>query len=161
MRHSAFIDGPVSPRLPPRLLVAPSPKSVHRSLQLPLNSLVRMASLPSFVQLMASLGLEQRTTQAPGSEQSSSPPSSPCSIGSSAPSGPSKSSSNSSLRDAAATRHRLPRFSPYQASMVCRRHPLYHKPGHLVHMQSFTRRRSSISSISSLSDLETSPLSSV
>ncbi|PPQ74909.1 hypothetical protein CVT26_011404 [Gymnopilus dilepis] len=73
-----------------------------------------MASLPSFVELMASLGLEQSTT-APARENSSSPqpPSSPGSphLGSTSLAS-SRSNSSPSLRDMAA-RHRVSRFSPY------------------------------------------------
>ncbi|KAF8914102.1 hypothetical protein CPB84DRAFT_1758410 [Gymnopilus junonius] len=100
-----------------------------------------MASLPSFVELMASLGLEQSTT-APAREEPSSPkpPSSPSSprLGSSLAS--SRSSSSPSIREIA-SRHRVSRFSPYSPAV------------------SVSRRRGSWSSVSSSSDFESSPLS--
>ncbi|KIM45988.1 hypothetical protein M413DRAFT_23782 [Hebeloma cylindrosporum] len=100
-----------------------------------------MASLPSFVELMASLGLEQ-AAPAPVVERSPSPapPSSPGSPRTGSPNLPARSSSSPSLRDMA-TRPRISRFSPYS------------------HPASFTRRRGSLSSVSSSSDFESSPLS--
>ncbi|KAF8974398.1 hypothetical protein BDZ97DRAFT_19252 [Flammula alnicola] len=99
-----------------------------------------MASLPSFVELMASLGLEQ-TTADPVVERSPSPvppssPGSPRSVGSM--NGPTRSSSSPSLREVA-SRHRVSRYSPYSPAVP------------------FTRRRGSLSSASSSS--ESSPLS--
>ncbi|KAJ7742435.1 hypothetical protein DFH07DRAFT_40874 [Mycena maculata] len=74
-----------------------------------------MTTLPSFVELMSSLGLDQT---APAPEQAASP--SPCSSPSSSPRMPSvtppspiKSRSSPSLRDAGAPRNRLARYSPY------------------------------------------------
>jgi hypothetical protein len=78
-----------------------------------------MASLPSFVELMASLGLEQ-AAPAPVVERSPSPapPSSPGSPHTGSPTLPARSSSSPSLRDMA-TRSRIPRFSPYSHPVVC------------------------------------------
>jgi hypothetical protein len=78
-----------------------------------------MASLPSFVELMASLGLEQ-AAPAPLVERSPSPapPSSPGSPRTGSPTLPARSSSSPSLRDMA-TRSRIPRFSPYSHPVVC------------------------------------------
>ncbi|KAJ7638657.1 hypothetical protein FB45DRAFT_407915 [Roridomyces roridus] len=72
-----------------------------------------MTTLPSFVELMASLGLnqtvpEQSTLSSPRSSPSSSPR-----MPSVTPPSPTKSRSTPSLRDAAATRNRLARYSPY------------------------------------------------
>jgi hypothetical protein len=98
-----------------------------------------MASLPSFVELMASLGLEQ-TKATPLVEQSPSPqPPSPRPCKGSI-SGPVRSSSSPSLREMA-SRHRVSRFSPYTPAL------------------SSTRRRGSLSSVSSSSDFDSPPLS--
>ncbi|KAF8205134.1 hypothetical protein BJ912DRAFT_1074295 [Pholiota molesta] len=103
-----------------------------------------MASLPSFVELMASLGLEQ-TKAAPVVERSPSPapsscPGSPCSTENrDLPPLRSTSSPSLSLKDATNTKHRA-RYSPYSAAV-----PL-------------TKRRDSLSSVSS-SDFDSSPLS--
>ncbi|KAF9057749.1 hypothetical protein BJ165DRAFT_1521100 [Panaeolus papilionaceus] len=100
-----------------------------------------MSALPSFVELMASLGLEQ-TNPEPAPEQSPSPPPPPASPGSPcslSKNSPARSCSSPALRDVA-TRHRLSRFSPYSPAV------------------SFTKRRGSLSSVSS-SDFESSPLS--
>ncbi|KAJ3504988.1 hypothetical protein NLJ89_g7653 [Agrocybe chaxingu] len=99
-----------------------------------------MAALPSFVELMASLGLEQRAAPSrPEQSPSPPPPSSPDSPRIASRGAPTKSSSNPSLRETA-TRHRVSRFSPYSPVV------------------SFTRRRGSLSSVSS-SDFDSSPLS--
>ncbi|KAF8165153.1 hypothetical protein B0H34DRAFT_793578 [Crassisporium funariophilum] len=98
-----------------------------------------MAALPSFVELMASLGLEQ-ATPAPVPEQSPSPPSSPGSPRAGCITAPARASSSPSLREVA-TRHHVSRYSPYSPAV------------------SFTRRRGSLSSVSSSSDFELSPLS--
>ncbi|KAJ7507593.1 hypothetical protein B0H11DRAFT_131652 [Mycena galericulata] len=74
-----------------------------------------MTTLPSFVELMSSLGLEQ-TAPAPEPSTSSSPRSSPSSsprMPSVTPPSPTKSRSSPSLRDAGAYRNRLARYSPY------------------------------------------------
>ncbi|KAF7331943.1 hypothetical protein MKEN_00074600 [Mycena kentingensis (nom. inval.)] len=84
-------------------------------------------TLPSFEALMASLGLDQAQEQHASSSPRSSSPSSP----SIAPPSPSKSRSSPSLRDAAASRNRLARFSPYSPQ--------------------FNQRRGSLSSLSSSS----------
>ncbi|PPQ72353.1 hypothetical protein CVT24_002069 [Panaeolus cyanescens] len=97
-----------------------------------------MSALPSFVELMASLGLEQ-TNPCPEQSPSPPPPSSPGSPALPNKGSPARSSSSPALRDVA-TRHRLTRFSPYSPAV------------------SFTKRRGSLSSVSS-SDFETSPLS--
>ncbi|KDR83539.1 hypothetical protein GALMADRAFT_235747 [Galerina marginata CBS 339.88] len=89
---------------------------------------------------MASLGLEQATT-APAAERSPSPQ--PPSLPGSPRSGSNvlaPSSSSPSLREMA-TRHRVSRFSPYSPAL------------------SFTKRRGSLSSVSSSSDFDSSPLS--
>ncbi|KAJ7667826.1 hypothetical protein DFH06DRAFT_230664 [Mycena polygramma] len=73
-----------------------------------------MTTLPSFVELMSSLGLDQ-TAPAPESA-SPSPRSSPSSsprMPSVTPPSPTKSRSSPSLRDAGASRNRLARYSPY------------------------------------------------
>ncbi|KAJ7937220.1 hypothetical protein B0H13DRAFT_1588990 [Mycena leptocephala] len=72
-------------------------------------------TLPSFVELMSSLGLDQ-TAPAPERSTSSSPRSSPSSsprMPSVTPPSPTKSRSSPSLRDAGASRNRLARYSPY------------------------------------------------
>ncbi|KAF9483998.1 hypothetical protein BDN70DRAFT_928790 [Pholiota conissans] len=104
-----------------------------------------MASLPSFVELMASLGLEQ-SSAAPAVERSPSPtpistPGSPCSTENHLELPPMRSSSSPSLSLKEATKHRVSRYSPYSAAV------------------SFTKRRDSLSSVSSSSDFESSPLS--
>ncbi|KAJ7047541.1 hypothetical protein C8F04DRAFT_11989 [Mycena alexandri] len=74
-----------------------------------------MTTLPSFVELMSSLGLDQ-TAPAPENSTSSSPRSSPSSsprMPSVTPPSPTKSRSSPSLRDAGASRNRLARYSPY------------------------------------------------
>ncbi|KXN86348.1 hypothetical protein AN958_10210 [Leucoagaricus sp. SymC.cos] len=77
-----------------------------------------MTSLPSFIELMESLGLE-RTSHSPSPELSpspspeSSPSSSPQLGGTTAPS-PSRSRSSPSLRDLS-SRHRAARYSPYSS----------------------------------------------
>ncbi|KAJ7499089.1 hypothetical protein FB451DRAFT_25322 [Mycena latifolia] len=73
-----------------------------------------MTTLPSFVELMSSLGLE--TTTAPEHPTSASPRSSPSSsprMPSVTPPSPTKSRSSPSLRDPGAPRNRLARYSPY------------------------------------------------
>ncbi|KAJ6629165.1 hypothetical protein B0H10DRAFT_2209090 [Mycena sp. CBHHK59/15] len=75
-----------------------------------------MTTLPSFVELMSSLGLDQAATPAPERSTSSSPRSSPSSsprMPSVTPPSPTKSRSSPSLRDAGAPRNRLARYSPY------------------------------------------------
>ncbi|KAJ7368147.1 hypothetical protein DFH08DRAFT_830518 [Mycena albidolilacea] len=70
-----------------------------------------MTTLPSFVELMESLGLD-----APQHDTSSSPRSSPSSsprMPSVTPPSPTKSRSSPSLRDPGASRNRLARYSPY------------------------------------------------
>ncbi|KAK7061589.1 hypothetical protein R3P38DRAFT_662922 [Favolaschia claudopus] len=74
-----------------------------------------MTTLPSFVELMESLGLDQ-SSPVPARAASSSPRSSPSSsprMPSITPPSPVKSRSSPSLRDAGASRNRLARFSPY------------------------------------------------
>ncbi|KAF7301423.1 hypothetical protein MIND_00707600 [Mycena indigotica] len=70
-------------------------------------------TLPSFVELMASLGLDQAQDRSPSSSPSSSPRATPPS--------PSKSRSNPSLRDSAASRNRLARYNPYSPKLSERR----------------------------------------
>jgi len=95
-----------------------------------------MPSLPSFVELMATLGLQQGEP-APVVERSPSP--APPSPGSPSTENSNRSSSSPSLR-VITTQPRSSRFSPYS------------------HAVPFTRRRGSLSSVSS-SDFESSPLS--
>ncbi|KAF5322179.1 hypothetical protein D9619_000849 [Psilocybe cf. subviscida] len=101
-------------------------------------------ALPSFIELMASLGLEQRSSGSPSIERSpspqprSTPSSSPRSVGSL--SLPTRSSSSPALKELIG-RHRTSRYSPYYPGMC------------------YTRRRDSISSNSSASDFESSPIS--
>ncbi|KAJ6539175.1 hypothetical protein B0H19DRAFT_961310 [Mycena capillaripes] len=79
-----------------------------------------MTTLPSFVELMSSLGLDQ-TAPAPERSTSSSPRSSPSSsprMPSVTPPSPTKSRSSPSLRDAGASRNRLARYSPYSPVFV-------------------------------------------
>ncbi|KAF9452045.1 hypothetical protein P691DRAFT_785406 [Macrolepiota fuliginosa MF-IS2] len=74
-----------------------------------------MSPLPSFIELMESLGLEQNESS-PELSPSPSPtlsPSSPHLGGTTAPS-PSRSRSSPSLRDLS-SRHRAPRYSPYSS----------------------------------------------
>ncbi|KAJ7068109.1 hypothetical protein C8F01DRAFT_591093 [Mycena amicta] len=73
-------------------------------------------TLPSFVELMASLGLDPAQERSPSSSPSSSPR-----VPSVTPPSPSKSRSNPSLRDAAASRNRLARYSPYSPQLSERR----------------------------------------
>nr|GAT53982.1 predicted protein [Mycena chlorophos] len=73
-------------------------------------------TLPSFVELMATLGLDQTQDRSPASSPSSSPR-----VLSVAPPSPSKSRSSPSLRDAAAGRNRLARYSPYSPQLSERR----------------------------------------
>ncbi|PPQ77327.1 hypothetical protein CVT25_010909 [Psilocybe cyanescens] len=93
---------------------------------------------------MASLGLEQATapsaTALAEKSPSPQPPSLPGSPRPGSSAAPSRSSSSPSLREMA-TRHRLSRYSPYSPAV------------------SLTRRRGSLSSVSSSSDFESSPLS--
>jgi len=96
-----------------------------------------MPSLPSFVELMATLGLQQGEP-VPVVERSPSPPPS-SSPGSPSTETSNRSSSSPSLR-VITSQPRSSRFSPYS------------------HAASFTRRRGSLSSVSS-SDFESSPLS--
>ncbi|EDR12510.1 uncharacterized protein LACBIDRAFT_323800 [Laccaria bicolor S238N-H82] len=72
-----------------------------------------MNSLPSFVELMAALGLEQSASalQSPRSTTAS-----PC-LESVHPSSPTRSKSSPSLRDSA-SRHRVTRYSPYSPSTL-------------------------------------------
>jgi len=99
-----------------------------------------MASLPSFVELMASLGLDSKATSTPQSEQLPSSPALPDSPRMRLVKSPARASSNPSLRETA-TRQYASRYSPYS-------------PAFTSH-----RRRGSQSSISSSSDFESSPLS--
>ncbi|KAJ7276238.1 hypothetical protein B0H12DRAFT_1227410 [Mycena haematopus] len=97
-----------------------------------------MTTLPSFVELMSSLGLDQ-TAPAPERSTSSSPRSSPSSsprMPSVIPPSPTKSRSSPSLRDAGASRNRLARYSPYS--------PVF----------PLSSRRGSLSSVSSNSSSE-------
>ncbi|KAJ7283820.1 hypothetical protein C8J57DRAFT_1432830 [Mycena rebaudengoi] len=94
-----------------------------------------MTTLPSFVELMSSLGLDQATSVPEGST-SSSPRSSPTSsprLPSVTPPSPTKSRSSPSLRDVAASRSKLARYSPYS--------PVFQ----------LSSRRGSLSSVSSTS----------
>jgi len=75
-----------------------------------------MTTLPSFVELMSSLGLDQRTPPPPaGSPHSSSPPSP------SVPPSLTESRSSPSLRDTGLSRNRLARYSPYSPVFLSRR----------------------------------------
>ena len=80
-------------------------------------SLLQMGSLPSFIDLMDSLGLEQ-AKQAPTADQSPSPPpSSPRPSTAGWKNAPTRSSSSPSLRDVA-TLHHISRYSPYPSALV-------------------------------------------
>ncbi|TFK43349.1 hypothetical protein BDQ12DRAFT_674822 [Crucibulum laeve] len=95
-----------------------------------------MTTLPSFVELMASLGLEQKPQvdkQSPS--PSPSPSVSPRLVNGGAPSSPTRSKSSPSLRDLSVSRNRVARYSPYSPAV------------------SFTRR-GSLSSVSSSSSSE-------
>ncbi|THV03275.1 hypothetical protein K435DRAFT_291875 [Dendrothele bispora CBS 962.96] len=105
--------------------------------RVPSQSFILMATLPSFVELMASLGIDP-VKSVP--DQSPPPPSSSLSSPSSSPkllsvpgSGPTRSKSSPSLRDQASRRSSA-RYSPYASS-------------------TFERRRGSVSSMSSSSDI--------
>ncbi|TFK76085.1 hypothetical protein BDN72DRAFT_365827 [Pluteus cervinus] len=104
-------------------------------------------TLPSFVELMASLGLEQaagKSETIPSSPRSS-PPSSPRSLNQPAQS-PTRARSNSSLRDTSISHYRVARYSPYTPTF-----PTSDRRG----------SASSISSVSSTSsEREGSPFSS-
>ncbi|KAG6837941.1 hypothetical protein H0H93_008335 [Arthromyces matolae] len=77
-----------------------------------------MASLPSFVELMASLGLNQttKTPDYPSKSTFSSPSASPRLIGAAMPSH-SRSKSTQSLRDSA-SRAKISRYSPYSTNVT-------------------------------------------
>ena len=80
-------------------------------------SLLQMGSLPSFIDLMGSLGLEQ-AKQTPSADQSPSPqPSSPQTSTVGWKNAPTRSSSSPSLREVA-TLHRISRYSPYPSALV-------------------------------------------
>jgi len=118
--------------------VAPPPLSTYK-----------MAALPSFVQLMASLGLSDRptlppTTQAPPPQSTRSE----CI----------RSHSTPSLRELAGKQYPS-RYSPYSPTMVS----FSHRPftSLTTIKQSFHKRKGSLCSISSTSDLETSPMVAV
>ncbi|EAU84260.2 hypothetical protein CC1G_01256 [Coprinopsis cinerea okayama7 len=92
-------------------------------------------SLPSFVELMASLGLEQK--QSVDNDSTPSPPLSPKLDSDRTPSSPVKAKSSPSLRDMA-SRQKTTRYSPYSPTQP-------------------TRRRGSLSSVSSASSGDLSP----
>ena len=73
----------------------------------------KMNSLPSFVELMAALGLE-RSASASQSPRSTTTSPRPESVH---PSSPTRSKSSPSLRESA-SRHRVTRYSPYSPSIV-------------------------------------------
>lgn len=80
-------------------------------------SLLQMGSLPSFIDLMDSLGLEQ-AKQTPTTDQSPSPQSlSPRSSTVGWKNAPMRSSSSPSLREVA-TLHHISRYSPYPSALV-------------------------------------------
>jgi hypothetical protein len=117
-----------------------------------------MGSLPSFIDLMDSLGLEQ-AKQTPTADQSPSPQlSSPRSPAVGWKNAPTRSSSSPSLRDVA-TLHHISRYSPYPSALV--RHGGISFNMYLIISKSPTRRRRSLSPVSSSSDFESSPLSPV
>ena len=123
-----------------------------------------MASLPSFVELMASLGLEPNTA-APAAERSPSPALQssselPCAMEKTGDPTPTRSTSSPSLNAKEATRYRVSRYSPYSTAAVSV-YPALSKEKRLIPTQAITRRRGSLSSVSSSSDFETSPLSAV
>lgn len=105
--------------MPSRLLVA-SFRTTYTSIYFLFLFPSTMTTLPSFVELMESLGLDQ-TTKTPDQASpstNSSPSSSPRLASATAPlHGRSKSSQ--SLRDANATRQRIARYSPYSPILVC------------------------------------------
>lgn len=121
----SFIDGPPFDRESPRSLAAPFPRQPFLAsisfLSFNPNPFIAMA-LPSFIELMASLGLEQRSSGSPSIERSpspqprSTPSSSPRSVGSL--NLPARSSSSPALKELTA-RHRPSRYSPYYPGMVC------------------------------------------
>ena len=118
-----------------------------------------MDSLPSFIDLMDSIGLEQ-AKKTPTADQSPSPrPSPPRSPAVGWKNAPTRSSSSPSLREVA-TLHHISRYSPYPSALV--RHGGISFNIYLISFQkSPTRRRRSLSPVSSSSDFESSPSSPV
>lgn len=107
---------------------------------------------------MDSIGLEQ-AKPTPTADQSPSPqPSSPRSPAVGWKNAPTRSSSSPSLREVA-TLHHTSRYSPYPSALV--RHGGISFNMYLISLQSPTRRRRSLSPVSSSSDFEYSPLSPV
>ncbi|KAJ7228829.1 hypothetical protein GGX14DRAFT_615385 [Mycena pura] len=81
-------------------------------------------TLPSFVELMTTLGIDQAAPIPEQAASSSSPRDSPASsprVPSVTPPSPTKSRSSPSLRDALASRNRLARYSPYSPQLSERR----------------------------------------
>ncbi|KIK65448.1 hypothetical protein GYMLUDRAFT_354355 [Collybiopsis luxurians FD-317 M1] len=104
-----------------------------------------MTTLPSFVELMASLGIDAKATEQPerqvvpsSSSSSSSPSQSPKPL--TIPAAPIRSKSSPSLRDQA-SRSRTARYSPYSSTFIS------------------ARRRGSVSSVSSSSSSDIDGLS--
>ena len=120
-----------------------------------------MGSLPSFIDLMDSLGLEQANQTSTGTaDQPPSPQlSSPCLPAVGWKNAPTRSSSSPSLRDVA-TLHHISRYSPYPSALV-RHGGISFNIWTWSFSQSPTRRRRSLSPVSSSSDFESSPLSPV
>lgn len=108
--------------------IYPAPRnrlSRPASFSIPFLDMAATTTLPSFVELMASLGLDPAQERSPSSSPSSSPR-----VPSVTPPSPSKSRSNPSLRDAAASRNRLARYSPYSPVIypLCPLAPISFRP---------------------------------
>jgi len=101
-----------------------------------LSSLVQMASLPSFVELMASLGLDSKATP-PQREQLPASPTAPESPRMELKKNPLRSSSNPSLRDTGA-RFFNSRYSPYSPAFV-RFHAVYKWDEALINMADYSQ----------------------
>lgn len=117
-----------------------------------------MTSLPSFVELMASLGLDQATKTPDQTLHSSnsSPSSSPRFAGAVVPLH-ARSKSIQSLRDTSVTRQRVARYSPYSPVLVCEFLHLF-DDCLFPYNQSATRRGSLSSMSSSSLESDRSPL---
>lgn len=118
--------------LPLGLLVAAfNPQDLHIPL-LVFTLILKMTTLPSFVELMATLGLDPATkapeNPSPSPSPSPSPPSSAessprLSIFTTAPS-PIRAKSSPALRDSGSSRSRAARYSPYSSGLVSGSHSI-------------------------------------